>query len=237
MPKIETILSPLMFPLYAEEIGNKNVVVIDILRATTTMCIAFENGVSEMVPVSSPEEARELMSHGYLAAAERGGVTVEGFDLGNSPQDYTQKRVQGKKIAITTTNGTRAIQLSKDAKNVLIGSFINLDKLTEFLIKDQADVLLFCAGWKDKFNLEDTLFAGAVIYKLTGYFEQSGDSTLAALDIYKYAVSDLHGYLQKASHVQRFKALHVESDLDVSLMTNVSSLIPVFQNGCIKLLQ
>lgn len=237
MPSIETIFSPAVFSLYSDGISEKNVVVIDILRATTTMCIAFENGVEEMVPVSSPEEALEWSKKGYIAAAERGGRTVDGFQLGNSPQDYTIDRVRGNKIAITTTNGTRALQMSSGGCNILIGSFINLNALVEFIIQDNRDVLLFCAGWKDKFNLEDTLFAGALALKLKEKYAILSDSTFAAMDLYEYASKDIHEYLQKASHVNRFKSLHVESDLDVCLQMNISEKLPVYSNGIIKLLQ
>jgi 2-phosphosulfolactate phosphatase len=236
MPNIETIFSPAVFPLYSEGIEHKNVVVIDILRATTTMCIAFENQVLEMVPVSEPEEAHAMIPFGYIAAAERGGKTVEGFELGNSPQDYTRDRVGGKKIAITTTNGTRALQLSTAAYKVLIGSFLNISAIARYLQNDKKDVLLFCAGWKDKFNLEDTLFAGALAKLMMGEFQTTGDSTLAAMDLFDAASPDLHEYLQKASHVKRFKSLHVESDLDVCLQTDISEKLPFFENGSIKLL-
>jgi 2-phosphosulfolactate phosphatase len=236
MAKIETVLSPALFHLYEEGLHEKNVVVIDILRATTTMCVAFENGVSEMVPVSTPEEAAILHTKGYIAAAERHGETVSGFELGNSPQDYTRERVGNKKIAITTTNGTRALVMSAAAKRVYVGSFIHISALAETLLKDGRDVLLFCAGWKDKFNLEDTLFAGALAQKLLAGMTVEGDSTLAAIDLYQTASADLAGYLQKASHVGRFKSLHVESDLDICLRMDISTKIPVFSKGVINLL-
>jgi len=233
---IETILSPAQFHLYEEGIENKNVVVIDILRATTTICIAFENGVSEMIPVASPEEANALHERGYLAAAERHGETVSGFELGNSPQDYTAARVLNKRIAITTTNGTRALKLATNARRVFVGSFLNISALADILIRENKDVVLFCAGWKDKFNLEDTIYAGALAEALLVSMTPEGDATLAALDLYAMAQADLSGYLQKASHVHRFKTLHVESDLDVCLKRDISTKIPVFSKGVINLL-
>jgi 2-phosphosulfolactate phosphatase len=237
MPNIETIFSPAVFPLFSEGIEEKNVVVIDILRATTTICIAFENGVREMVPVSTPEEALEFQKQGYIPAAERQGETVPGFTLGNSPQDYTVETVKDKKIAITTTNGTRALKLSEAGFHILIGSFINISAVVKFLKEDQKDVLLFCAGWKDKFNLEDTLYAGAVAHRLIDSFTTTGDSTYAAIDLFKTAANNMHEYLQKASHVNRFKTLHVESDLDICLQQDKSEKIPFFKGGIINLLQ
>jgi 2-phosphosulfolactate phosphatase len=234
MPKIETILSPALFHLYEDELEQKNVVVIDILRATTTICVAFANGAREVLPVAKPEDASAMQQMGWIAAAERHGETVEGFDLGNSPQDYTRERVSGQKIAITTTNGTRALQMSSAAKHVWVGSFLNLNTLCEYLSRDNSDILLFCAGWKDKFNLEDTVFAGAVATLLADAFSISDDATLAAMDLYKKAGQDLPGYLQKASHVNRFKSLHIETDLDVCLKTNTLSVLPEFKNGTIQ---
>lgn len=234
MPSIETILSPAFFHLYEEGLEQKNVVVIDILRATTTICVAFANGAKEILPVAKPEEAASMQQMGWIAAAERQGETVDGFDLGNSPQDYTKERVGGQKIALTTTNGTRALQMSSAAKHVWVGSFLNIKTLSDTLRADNSDVLLFCAGWKDKFNLEDTVFAGAVACLLAETFSITDDATLAAMDLYQQAEADLPGYLQKASHMNRFKSLHIESDLDACLKTNTLNVLPEFKNGTIQ---
>jgi 2-phosphosulfolactate phosphatase len=235
MPKIETILTPALFPLYKEGIENKNVVVIDILRATTTMCVAFGNGAEKIIPVGSPEEALLFRDQGFLVAAERNGKTVDGFELGNSPQDYTPEKVSGKKIAITTTNGTRTLRLCNAASGVFIGSFLNLSSLSEKLLNDNKDIFLFCSGWKDKFNLEDTLFAGALISKLNQHFEIFGDASHMALDLFSMAAPNLLDYLQKASHVQRFKSLHVESDLDVCLKMDTIHVVPQYRHGTITI--
>ena len=233
MPNIETIISPALFHLHEEDIEHKNVVVIDILRATTTICVAFANGAKEILPVSKPEDAAAMQQLGWIAAAERHGETVPGFDMGNSPQDYSAERVNGRKIALTTTNGTRALQMSKSARNVWVGSFLNMDAICKALLSDNHDILLFCAGWKDKFNLEDTIYAGALARKLSAQFIVEDDATLAAIDLYLAAENNMAGYLQKASHVNRFKSLHIESDLDICLKTNSTDILPVFTNGSI----
>lgn len=230
-------MSPALFHLYEDGIENKIVVVIDILRATTTMCVAFENGAESIVACATPEEASNFRNKGYLAAAERHGETVEGFELGNSPQEYTREKIAGRKIAFTTTNGTRALQMSSAAKQILVGSFLNISALAKQISKSDSDVVLFCAGWKDKFNLEDTLFAGALAEKLSGGLEITGDASQAALDLYRLACGDLQGYLQKASHVQRFKSLHTESDLDICLQMDATKKIPYYSNGLINLLR
>lgn len=236
-PRIEALLTPALFDLYSEGIEEKNVVVIDILRATTTICVAFENGTESMVAVSSPEAAMEYKNLGYLAAAERNGKTVPGFEFGNSPQEFAPDKVAHKKIAFTTTNGTRALELSTSAANIIVGSFRNIDAVVDYLIEDNKDVILFCAGWKNKVNLEDTLFAGAVADGLKHKFQADGDAIMLARDLFEFAGKDLAGYLQKASHVERFKSLHVESDLEVCLRHNTSRIIPVFKDGQITLLK
>ena len=234
MPAIETIISPALFHLYEEGLEHKNVVVIDILRATTTICVAFANGAREILPVAKPEEAAAMQQMGWIAAAERMGETVSGFDLGNSPQDYTRERVAGQKIALTTTNGTRALQMCSAAKHVWVGSFLNLQTLCDRLLADNNDLLLFCAGWKDKFNLEDTLFAGAVAQVLRDRFTITDDATLAAMDLYEKVRTALPEYLQKASHVIRFNSLHIESDLEACLKINTLNVLPEFKNGTIQ---
>lgn len=233
MPKIETIISPALFHLHKSCLHTANIVVIDILRATTTICVALQNGAAEIMPVSEPEEAAELAKQGWLAAAERNGSKVDGFDMGNSPQEFTREKVGGRKIAITTTNGTRALCMSIGARNIFAGCFLNHKVLCDMLKNDGADVMLFCAGWKDRFNLEDTLFAGAVAAELNSCFDIKDDATLAAMDLFSMAGADMNTYLQKASHVNRFKSLHIESDLDACLKFNTAPVLPAFSNGII----
>lgn len=232
-PELQSIFSPALFHLYEEGLTEKIVVVIDILRATTTMVLAFENGAIEIVPVGIPEEALYYKDKDFLVAAERGGETVEGFSLGNSPQDYTKKMVKGRRIAITTTNGTNALRLAAYAKKVVVGSFLNLQAVADYLIAEKRDVLLFCAGWKDRCNLEDTVYAGALAELLQKEFTLEDDSTQMALDLWKSAKKDLKSYMAKASHSQRFKTLHIEGDLDMCLKMDTTSLVPLYEHGSI----
>ena len=218
MPQIETILTPALFHLHNNDLSEKQVVVIDILRATTTMTVAYENGAEKVIPVESLEEALRHCGPDVILAGERNGVKVEAFDLGNSPQEFRRDIVEGKTIVISTTNGTKAIQACEGAKYRYISSFRNITAMVNQLIQNNCDVLLFCAGWKDKFNLEDTVFAGAVAEKLAEKgFEINDDATIMARSLWQSAKSDLAGFLADASHVKRFKTLHIESDLDVCL--------------------
>jgi 2-phosphosulfolactate phosphatase len=231
MPKIETVLSPALFHLHSEGLEDKQVVIIDILRATTTVVVAFENGVDHVVASGSVKETLTYRDKGYLVAAERNGITVEGFDLGNSPQDYTPELVNGRNIALTTTNGTRALNMAEEAQTVWVASFRNLAATAEALTQNGRDVLLFCAGWKDRFNMEDTLFAGALADQLLAMgWMTDDDATLAAIDLYTQNSHRLEAFLEKASHVQRFKTLHIESDLQVCLKTDSSRTVVYLQD-------
>ena len=157
---IDACFSPYLYPVYKQE--NAIVVVIDILRATSAMCTAFEHGAEKIIPVATIEEAREYKSKGFIVGAEREGMPVEGFDFGNSPFSYMGENIKNQTIVITTTNGTQAIEAAKDAHQILIGSFLNINSLCKYLQAQQKPILLLCSGWKNKFNLEDALFAGAV---------------------------------------------------------------------------
>jgi 2-phosphosulfolactate phosphatase len=218
---IETILTPALFHLHSKDIENKQVVVIDILRATTTMVVAYENGAQNVVPVEHLEDALVYRDKGYIIAGERNGVKVDGFDMGNSPQEFTKDIVEGQNIVLSTTNGTKAINACSAAKYRYVSSFRNIDAMAKTIIENNLDVLLFCAGWKDKFNLEDTVFAGALAQQLIDNgFTTNDDATRMACSLWNLVKPNLAAFLADASHVQRFKSLHIESDLEVCLRFN-----------------
>ncbi|MDO9001700.1 MAG: 2-phosphosulfolactate phosphatase [Bacteroidota bacterium] len=226
---IEVCYTPQAYPLFHNP--NAIVVVIDILRATSAITTAFFNGVEKMIPVATVEEALEYKNKGYLVAAERNGEVVDGFDFGNSPFSYMNSKVKGKTIAITTTNGTQAIDAAKNAQQIIIGSFLNLDAIVEYLNSEKKDVLFLCAGWKNKFNLEDTLFAGAVVEKLVLIHECTTqcDSALAAMDLYKLAKHNLAEYLANSSHRNRLAKLDLERDINYCLTLNLCPVVPIME--------
>ncbi|HQQ93997.1 MAG TPA: 2-phosphosulfolactate phosphatase [Bacteroidia bacterium] len=229
---IEVCYSPQSYHLFHKP--EAIVVVIDILRATSAITTAFFHGVSKMIPISTMIEADEYKKNGFLVAAERNGEIVQGFDLGNSPFGYMNAKVKGKTIAITTTNGTRAIEVARKAKRIIIGSFLNQDTVTEYLRKEKKDVLFLCAGWKDKFNMEDSLFAGAVATELIKYgFSTICDSTLASMELYKIAKHDLNGFLSSSSHRNRLANLNLERDVKYCLTPNLCPVLPVLEGKCI----
>ncbi len=226
---IEVCYTPQGYPLFHK--NDAIVVVIDIFRATSAMVTAFYNGVSKMIPVATVEEAREYQKNGFMAAAERDGEIIEGFDLGNSPFGYMNNKVKGKTIAISTTNGTQAIEASRKAHKIVVGSFLNIDVLCEFLAEQQKDVVLLCAGWKNKFNLEDTIFAGAVVQKLAISLNVAitCDSALAAQHLYNLANTDLYDFLSKSSHRNRLAKLDLERDIKYCLTPNLCPVIPIME--------
>lgn len=224
---IDVCLSPELLHLYS--LNDTIVVVTDILRATSCMVTALASGVKAIIPIKEVEDCKKMKNLGYLIAAERDGKKVEGFDLGNSPFSYQEKHLQAKTIALTTTNGTQAIKLSESAEEILVGAFLNLETIANYLDAKGKNVLVVCAGWKGKVNMEDTLFAGALVEKLTG-FAIANDSALMAKMLYQENKNDLLGVLMQCSHVQRLKNLGIEKDIEFCLQHNVYQVLPKMEN-------
>jgi len=236
-PSVEVCNSPSLLSLF--DYSECIVVIIDVLRATSSMCVAFDHGAEKIIPVADIDEARAYREKGFLIAGERDGEMVEGFDLCNSPFSFMGEAVKGKSIALSTTNGTQAIHAVKHARQVVIGSFLNQDVLCGWLVRQENDVLCVCAGWKNRFNLEDTLFAGAVVNSLlgSGKFQTTCDSSIAAGHLYQLAKKDMFGFLENSSHRKRLKRLHIERDIEYCLTPNQVSVIPVLQNGALVKLE
>jgi 2-phosphosulfolactate phosphatase len=227
--KLDVCLTPALIPLYNVE--DYIVVVIDIFRATSSICYGIENGAEAIIPVSEVEECAAYREKGfdYLLAAERNGEVVEGFDFGNSPFSYTAEKVAGKTVVLTTTNGTHALHLSRKAKKIVIGSFINLTALCNWLKVQQENILLVCAGWKNNFNLEDTLFAGAVIEQLKTSGFVLDDPSIAANDLFQLGKNNIGQYLSKTSHGERLKKLGIEKDIAFCLQIDLTTAIPILE--------
>jgi len=237
MKNIEVCSSPLLFDLYDH--ANSVVVVIDILRASSSMCVAFEHGAEKIIPVADVEEAKIYKQKGFVIAAERNGEMIPGFDFGNSPFSFMGENVKGKSIALSTTNGTQAIHVARKAFQTVIGSFLNLDALCDWLDRQENNVLCLCAGWKNRFNLEDTLFAGAVVHQLVnkGSFVSTCDSAIAAEHLYMAAKNDLYKFLENSSHRKRLKRLNIERDIEFCLTPNQTRVIPVLQGEALVRLE
>ncbi|HEX8060885.1 MAG TPA: 2-phosphosulfolactate phosphatase [Cyclobacteriaceae bacterium] len=224
MKTIEVCVSPDMMHLY--DVSDKTVVVVDILRATSCMVTAFAHDVDCIVPFADLEDCRSMSKQGYITSGERNGEKVAGFDKGNSPFEYMDE-VRGKKIAFTTTNGTQAISKSAGARDVVIGAFLNLGAVVDYLIKSPNNILVVCAGWKGKVNMEDTLFAGAVVAKLKAHVKIDDDSALMAMHVYNVAKDDKLEFLKPASHINRLKKLGIQEDIAYCLTEDKYNVVPV----------
>ncbi len=229
--RIEVCFTPGEYAYYKDEF--EIVVVIDVLRATSAICAAFDNGIKSIIPVPTVEEAWEYKQKGYLAGAERKGQIVEGFDFGNSPFSYMKEEFRGKEVVLTTTNGTKSLDVAKDAEVVVVGSFLNLTALSKWLYEQDKNVLCLCSGWQDKFNLEDTICAGAISDYLisTGYYTAIEDSSIAAKYLFLSAKDNYFGYLKSSSHRRRLKNLHLNEDIKYCLTPDQTDVIPILKDG------
>ena len=229
--KLETCFSPALYEPagYSDSI----VVIIDILRASSAICTAFANGAFEIIPVADISEAKEYKSKGYLVAAERDGYVLEFADFGNSPFNFIREKVEGRTIVYSTTNGTGIINLASSAYMTVIGSFLNIGAVCRWLHDQKRDILLFCAGWKNRFNLEDSLCAGAMAERLfqTGFYSSICDSTLAAMDLWSLAKKDLPAYIGKVAQCTRLRDKGLDDCIGFCLTPDFTEKIPVLRNG------
>lgn len=236
---VDICLSPVLYPHYQQE--NDLVVVADIFRATTTMCTAFNNGAAAIIPVADIEEARRYRAEGYLVGAERKTRRVEFADLGNSPFEYRPEIVAGREIVFTTTNGTRAIEAAKDCDRLLIGAFSNIDVVADACFSSGKRVVVLCAGWNGRVNLEDTLFGGALLERLSKRDEVvfGSDAARIALELWGKANRSPLDYLKKSDHYSRLTASGVEGDAAYCLQQNTAPVLPCYnrENGKLTLLR
>ena len=230
---LETCFSPALFE--PEKHVNSIVVIIDILRASSAICTAFANGATSIIPVADIATAKEYKSKGYLVAAERDGFVLDFADFGNSPFNFTKEKVSGKIIVYSTTNGTGIIKLALSSYKTVIGSFLNIGSLTHWLLSQDNDILLLCAGWKNKFNIEDTICAGAMadILMRTHNYSTICDSTLAAIDLWSLASHDLPGYIEKAAQRTRLRDKNLDDCIEFCLTSDFTDKIPVMKEGAL----
>jgi len=230
LKKVEVCVSPALYPFY--ENPEAIVVVTDVLRASSAIVTAFMNGVERIIPVGTLEEAKAYKDKGFMVAAERDGLVRDFADFGNSPYNFTPERVAGKQIVYSTTNGTNAIHLASSGKQVLIGAYLNLGALAKYIRQEQRDLLILCAGWKNKFNLEDTLFAGALAQLVLedDQFASICDGTLGSIDLYNAAKGDMMAYISKVAQNGRLKKNNLDDVIGYCHETDLTDLIPVLND-------
>jgi 2-phosphosulfolactate phosphatase len=223
MRKIEVCFSPELIHLH--ELKSKIVVVVDIFRATSTMVAALANGVKEILPLADLQSCQLMKEKGFLIGGERNGLTAPGFEMGNSPVAYLQGDYTGRKLAMTTTNGTQAIEKSKGADQILVGAFPNLQATVSYIQSQDKDVLIHCAGWKGHFNLEDSLYAGALVKALESTHATAEDGALAMRSLFEKEGHDLKGFLSQASHAKRLQNHGIERDIDFCLTLDLYDIV------------
>lgn len=222
-------LSPALLPLYP--VQNSIVVVIDILRATSTIVMAMHNGAKWVVPVDSIEACiAEGKKMNALTAGERDGKIIPGLSHGNSPLEYEPQTIADKVLVITTTNGTKLLHqaFQQQAVEIVIGSFLNISAVCEYLRQQNHHVILACAGWKDKINIEDALFAGAVVNKLKGDFNIDCDSAMIAETLYQHEEKNKDTFIPQISHYQRLAKFGLEKDIEFCFQHDKSICLPIF---------
>ena len=232
-PSLYTVLSPALLHLY--DVKDTIVVVIDVLRATSTIATALNNGAGAVVPVDDIAKCIDLgRTINGITAGERDGRIADGLEYGNSPFEYPPAFIKGRTLVLTTTNGTRLLHmaLARGASHIITGSFPNLSAVCEYLIAQQQPVLLACSAWKDRVNIEDTLFAGAVIKKVRQNFNINCDASGIAESLFETATPDLYGFLKEknATHYQRLTGFGLEKDLRYCLTIDVANVLPFYEN-------
>jgi 2-phosphosulfolactate phosphatase len=227
-PSIDVVFTPDLLPF--SELTGKTAVVADILRATTTITAALANGARSITPVLTPEDAFRLAAGqpDTLIGGERLGVKVDGFDLGNSPREYTESTVSGKRILLTTTNGTRTLQACAPATDIIVGSFLNLHAVIDFLIQTPTDFLFACAGRHGGFCTEDTVFAGACVEALRAEFPDAEctDAAETAQLLYREHCDDLLGMLSNCYHGRYLASIGLAADLEFCARLNCVDHVP-----------
>ena len=232
-PTLFTCFSPALLHLY--DLSNAVVVIIDVFRATSTITSALYNGAKCIIPVDSVAKAIEISRNiGAIAAGERDGQIAEGLKHGNSPLEYSRSFIEGKTLVLTTTNGTKLLQMALDnhATKIITGSFPNLSAVCDFLIKENKNVVLGCAGWKDRFNLEDSLFAGAVISRIKENFTIHCDSSLTTAAMYEQSKDNLYGFSPQLTHYHRLvDRFGLIEDIRFCLTPDLANVLPIYEEG------
>jgi len=232
MNSLEVCFTPELIHLH--DVTDKTVIVVDILRATSCMVTAFAHGVDCIKPFAELDDCRVMSKSGFITSGERNGEKVDGFDKGNSPFEYMEE-IRGKKIAFTTTNGTQAISKSLAAKDVVIGAFLNLGAVSNYVARGSNNILIVCAGWKGRVNLEDSLFAGAVVDRLKGKVTIEDDSAVIAHHLYSQARSDKFDFIKDASHIKRLNRLGIKEDILYCLTEDKYDVVPKLKEGILVL--
>jgi 2-phosphosulfolactate phosphatase len=221
-------------------VSDQTVVVIDILRATSVMVQAMSQGAREIIPVKTVEEAFQLAktfpSNTTLLGGERGSRKIEGFDLGNSPRDYQGEKVLGKRLILTTTNGTKAFHAVSSGKNVLVGSLLNVSAVAERCFELDRDLLIYPSGDEGNFSLEDTVCGGMLIdriIKKRGKSLTLTDASRSAQILFQKFEANIVESFYLSQHGRDLVDRGFEEDLPFCAQVDMTNIVPVYKEGVI----
>ncbi len=238
--KIEVLFSPAS----VDELGmrGRNVVIIDVLRASTTICTALRNGAREIIPTPDIESAikisTNLSSDSRLLGGERQGKKIDGFDLGNSPLEYTPEKVGGKTIIFTTTNGAGAVYKCRYASMALVGTFVNISSIVRTVVDIGGTWTILCSGREGAFSAEDATCAGMIISKVQTEVEvETDDAGLTAGILYKNFKRSILEMMKKSKHGEYLVSIGFAEDLEFCAAIDTVPVIPAVEGSGIKLKQ
>lgn len=229
-PRIEVCLSPALLHLYNP--ADTVTVIIDVFRATSTIAAAIDNGATRVIPVAAVDEciATGACTENSITAGERDGQIAPGLAYGNSPLEYGKEFIEGKTLVLTTTNGTKLLHMVQGADTIITGAFVNLSAVCEYIVARGKNVILGCAAWKDKFNLEDTLFAGAVVSRVAEHFTIGDDSARAARTLAEACGGDYLSALKDSSHYHRLSGYGFDEDLRYCTTPDLHPVVPILKD-------
>ncbi len=222
-----------------EDLRGKSAVIIDILRATSSMTTAISNGAKKVIPVEDMSDAVKIAhtmdTNDYLLCGEKNGVKIEGYHLGNSPLEYTPEVIQDKTLIFNTTNGTKAIKKASLANRIYLGAFLNQQSVLNALTQHDDEVVLICSGWRGRLALEDTLFAGSILYHLfEGKLPQkTKDGAKVAFGLYEKFKDNLEETISGSDHAYRLSKLVPENDIPFCCQVDKYDVLPGMRDGLI----
>ncbi len=230
LPRLEVCFSPALLHLY--DTKDTIVVIIDVFRATSTITTALHNGANCVIPVSSVNECIAIgaSNENYITAGERDGKIASGLTYGNSPLEFPKEFITNKTLVLTTTNGTRLLHMIQQPYSIIIGSFLNLEAVCEYLLQQNRNVLLACASWKDRVNLEDSLFAGAVVSSIKSSFTMNCDSARLSQHLYQTSNGNYLEFLKDSAHYHRLLGYGLYSDLEYCTTSNLHPIVPILSH-------
>lgn len=214
------------------DLENKTVIVIDVLRATSVITTAMASGAELIMPVLEVEEAFSMKEKGYLAGGERKGLKIEGFDFSNSPCEYTEEAVNGRKIALSTTNGTKTILKCRAGKNLYLASMLNGSAVAEKASASNLDTVVVCSGTNGKFSIDDYICAGKIIAALSRLCKiDTDDFAAASMLAYEDRKMDVTGYVSHAFHYNYLISINLQEDIAFCFREDTTKVVPYVEKS------